>query len=122
MCLVAYLCKCMLFNNEHLLVLNSVNPTTSLGLLGILWAAEVNPRPHFELIKVMWWGVWRHVVHMCSELKDVISTYRSDDICTHPFLCACVDKRHQARIAGYNDTVRVRPPMFDMVARFIRWQ
>ena len=122
MCLAAYLCKRTLFNNERLRVLNSVNPTTSLGSLGILRAAEVNPRPRFELIKVMRWGVWRHVVHMCGELKDVISTYRSDDICTHPFLCACVDKRHHAGIAGYNDTVRVRPPMFDVVAGFIRWQ
>ena len=118
----AYLCKRALLNNERLRVLDNLNPTAPLGSLGVLRPTEVDPHPGFELIKCMRWGVWRHVVHMCGELKDVISTYRSDDICTHPFLCACVDKRHQAGIAGYNDTVRVRPPMFDMVAGFIRWQ
>src|SRR6201996_1258347 len=97
-------------------VLDAVDPATPLGSLGILRPTEVDPRPGFELIKCMRRVVWRHVVHMCGELKDMINIYCTDDVCTHPFLCACVDKRHHAGIAGYSDTVRVRPQIFDVVA------
>jgi hypothetical protein len=50
---IAYLCISALLNNECMCILNAVNPATPLGSLDILWPAEVDPCPRFELIIIV---------------------------------------------------------------------
>jgi hypothetical protein len=59
-----YLFLCAILNNEHVHILNTVDTAALFGSLGILQPMEVDPRPWFELIKVMGWGVWHQSIYV----------------------------------------------------------